>query len=317
MVSSIHPTQLTGSAIAGVCKGVVHNLFSLMQQRAAEAGPIRVGVIGAGKFASMFLTQAVNSEGIHVVGVADMDVPKAKGALPRAGWPEERYAAESLDEAVLTAAPPCSTLEHPHRPSARRVILEVTGDPIVGTYHPSRRSTRKARRHGQRRGRLHGRTERPPTRARRPASSTRWPTGQPALISELVDSCRTVGFDVVAAARAPVPSRVRLLDPRHGVELFRLHARVAPPTTTTRRCSTRSSTAPSGRSGWRPWPTEPPHPAGRGADLPAGESRTTCRSLPRGPVRRRQPLPPRNGRVASSLIRNGSELSATCAGAST
>ena len=59
------------------------NLFTLMQQRTAEAGPIRVGVIGAGKFASMFLTQAVGSENLHVLGVADINVPKAKDALAR------------------------------------------------------------------------------------------------------------------------------------------------------------------------------------------------------------------------------------------
>ena len=78
------------------------NLFSLMQKRTAEAGPIRVGVIGAGKFASMFLTQAVGSPGIHVVGVADINVPKAKDALHRTGWPTERYAASSFDEAIRT-----------------------------------------------------------------------------------------------------------------------------------------------------------------------------------------------------------------------
>ncbi len=79
------------------------NLFTLMQQRTAEAGPIRVGVIGAGKFASMFLTQAVGSANLHVVGVADLDVPNA----PRPPWPApggraERYAAPSLDEALRT-----------------------------------------------------------------------------------------------------------------------------------------------------------------------------------------------------------------------
>jgi predicted homoserine dehydrogenase-like protein len=76
------------------------NLFTLMQKRTAEAGPIRVGVIGAGKFASMFLTQALHTDGIHVVGVADINVPKARDALHRTGWPQERYAAASLTEAA-------------------------------------------------------------------------------------------------------------------------------------------------------------------------------------------------------------------------
>ena len=81
-----------------IYKGVapLMNLFSLMQKRTEESGPIRVGVIGAGKFASMFLTQALTTEGIHVVGVADIDVAKAKVALERTGWPVERYGALSL-----------------------------------------------------------------------------------------------------------------------------------------------------------------------------------------------------------------------------
>ncbi len=48
------------------------NLYSLMRQRAEERGPIRVGLIGAGKFSSMFLTQALNSPGLHVVGIAEL-----------------------------------------------------------------------------------------------------------------------------------------------------------------------------------------------------------------------------------------------------
>lgn len=78
------------------------NLFSLLQKRTAESGPIRVGVIGAGKFSSMFLTQAVDQPGIHVVGVADINVSKAREALERTGWALDRYAASSLDEALAT-----------------------------------------------------------------------------------------------------------------------------------------------------------------------------------------------------------------------
>ena len=74
------------------------NLYSLLRRRADEAGPIRVGVIGAGKFASMFLTQASVTPEFHVVGVADINVPKAKDALHRTGWSADRYAASSLDE---------------------------------------------------------------------------------------------------------------------------------------------------------------------------------------------------------------------------
>ncbi len=112
------------------------NLYSLMQKRTAAQGPIRVGVIGAGKFASMFLTQALNTEGIHVVGVADIDVPKARGALQRTGWPADRYAAKNFAEALRngTTYVTESSADLIQLPQVE-VILEVTGNPIVGTAH--------------------------------------------------------------------------------------------------------------------------------------------------------------------------------------
>ena len=47
------------------------NLFRMLQQRAAEHKPLRVGLIGAGKFGSMYLAQARHTPGIHVVAIAD------------------------------------------------------------------------------------------------------------------------------------------------------------------------------------------------------------------------------------------------------
>jgi predicted homoserine dehydrogenase-like protein len=66
------------------------NLHALLSRRAEAAGPVRVGVIGAGKFASMFLTQALNLPAIHVAGVVDLDPERARSALQRTGWPPER-----------------------------------------------------------------------------------------------------------------------------------------------------------------------------------------------------------------------------------
>lgn len=78
------------------------NLHELLTRRADRAGPVRVGVIGAGKFASMFLTQVAGVPETHVVGVADLDGPKARAALARAGWAAERYQAGSFREALRT-----------------------------------------------------------------------------------------------------------------------------------------------------------------------------------------------------------------------
>lgn len=179
------------------------NLFPLMQQRTAEAGPVRVGVIGAGKFSSMFLTQAVGSENLHIVGVADIDAPKARQALERTGWPADRTAAVSLDEALRTGGTAViddadALLAH----DGVEVVLEITGNPLVGTRHAV-----TAIDHGKHVIMVNVEADcmvGPLLRRRAEAAGVVYAMAygdQPALICELVDWCRTVGFDVVAAGK--------------------------------------------------------------------------------------------------------------------
>ena len=66
------------------------NLATLLQKRVAEKGPLRVGIIGAGKFGSMMLAQARLIKGYHVVGVADLNIAKARESLQRVGWEPEQ-----------------------------------------------------------------------------------------------------------------------------------------------------------------------------------------------------------------------------------
>ena len=54
------------------------NLHHLLQQRAADGQPLRVALIGAGKFGTMFLAQARRTPGIHVVAVADLAPQRAR-----------------------------------------------------------------------------------------------------------------------------------------------------------------------------------------------------------------------------------------------
>lgn len=179
------------------------NLHSLLRRRAAEAGPIRVGVIGAGKFASMFLTQASVTPEFHVVGVADINVPKAKDALHRTGWSADRYAATTLDEAARTGLTAViddsmALIRHP----SVEVILEITGNPIVGTDHAV-----AAIDNGKHVIMVNVEADcmvGPLLQRRAAAAGVVYSMAygdQPALISELVDWCRTVGFDVVAAGK--------------------------------------------------------------------------------------------------------------------
>jgi len=75
------------------------NLHRLLLQRQETGRPVTVGVIGAGKFGAMFLAQARLTPGMHVVGVADLDVERAKRQLQVSGWLQEAMAASSLADA--------------------------------------------------------------------------------------------------------------------------------------------------------------------------------------------------------------------------
>ena len=50
------------------------NLHRMGLQRAAAGRPVRVGLIGAGKFGTMFLAQVPTMPGIDVAVIADLDL---------------------------------------------------------------------------------------------------------------------------------------------------------------------------------------------------------------------------------------------------
>ena len=52
-------------------------------EREAAGRPVTVGLIGAGKFGTMFLTQVRRTRGMHLVGLADLDVQRARAAAAR------------------------------------------------------------------------------------------------------------------------------------------------------------------------------------------------------------------------------------------
>ena len=57
------------------------NLHKLLLAREAAGKPLRVGLIGAGKFGSMYLSQALRTPGIALVGVADLAPDRARQAM--------------------------------------------------------------------------------------------------------------------------------------------------------------------------------------------------------------------------------------------
>ena len=95
-----------------------------------------VGLIGAGKFGTMFMAQARLTRGIHLVGVADLDVARARSQLKNAGWPEEAYAAASLADAhhkraTFVTDDAGALIADPRI----EVIVEATGVPGAGIAH--------------------------------------------------------------------------------------------------------------------------------------------------------------------------------------
>lgn len=112
------------------------NLYSMLSARNESGRPIRVGLIGAGKFGSMVLAQARKIAGYHIVGVADLDAGKVRSSLARTGWQPDEYAAKSFGDAMDTgrtfvtddAAALCAF-------EGIECIIEATGHPIAGVRH--------------------------------------------------------------------------------------------------------------------------------------------------------------------------------------
>src|SRR6185437_17106912 len=89
-----------GTIPAGPARNPRMNLHRLLQTRAAEGRPVRAVLIGAGKFGSMYLSQARRTPGLQILAVADLAPDRARASLARTGWAADRYAARSLDEAA-------------------------------------------------------------------------------------------------------------------------------------------------------------------------------------------------------------------------
>lgn len=165
--------------------------------------PVRVGLIGAGKFGSMYLSQVPRTPGVHLVGIADLSPEAARRNLARVGWSGEQTQAASLDVAMATGQTHITEnwediVRHPQID----VVVESTGNPIAAVDHILRafeegkdvvNVTVEA-------DALCG-----PLLAQRAAEAGRIYSlafgDQPALICDLVDWARTCGFPVVAAGR--------------------------------------------------------------------------------------------------------------------
>jgi predicted homoserine dehydrogenase-like protein len=168
------------------------NLHRLLKQRDREHRPLRVGLIGAGKFGSMYLSQVRRTPGMRLSAVADLDPQAAREALARVGFGDGELAEVAfIDDGRRLI----------ERPDVE-IVIDATGSPAAGIAHvlaccEARKSivmvnveadalagpllARKAREAGIVYSLAYG--------------------DQPALICEMVDWARACGLEVIAAGK--------------------------------------------------------------------------------------------------------------------
>ena len=179
------------------------SLFAQLQKRAHEKRPVKVGIIGAGKFGSMYLSQAPRTPGIHLVAVADLDPARARQSLLRVGWESERFSATSM-EGAFRAGTTFITDDADAMIASPFVdiVIDATGSPAAGIHHAL-----KACEHRKHIVMVNVEADvlAGPLLARRAAEAgivyTMASGDQPALIAELVDWARTIGLEVICAGK--------------------------------------------------------------------------------------------------------------------
>ena len=112
------------------------NLYTLLKQRQSSGKAVRVGLIGAGKFGSMILSQARHIDGLHIVAVADIDCDKAEESFRRVGWDVSECFAKSARDA-LVAGRTWLTQDAADLNMIPEIdcVIEATGHPIWGARH--------------------------------------------------------------------------------------------------------------------------------------------------------------------------------------
>src|SRR3984885_9050506 len=168
------------------------NLQARLAARIDANKPVRVGLIGAGKFGSMFLAQVPSIKGLEVAVIADRDVERAKAACRTVGWDAPRMTRTRFVERGSDAI----------ADERVEVVVEATGDPGAGIAHAI--AAFEAGKHivmvNVEADALAGAHLARKARAANVIYSMAY-GDQPALISEMVDWARASGFAVAAAGK--------------------------------------------------------------------------------------------------------------------
>ena len=166
------------------------NLYSKLEQRASN--PIRIGLIGAGKFAAMYLAQVPRTPGVRLVMIADLAPANARTNLERVGWSAADIAKTPIveDWQKLISDP------------AIDIVIEATGNPVAAVEH-----ILGAFRHGKHVVNVTVEADAfcgPILASKAKEAGVVYSLAygdQPAIICDLVDWARAAGFPVVAAGR--------------------------------------------------------------------------------------------------------------------
>lgn len=196
-------SENTGQRHDFIFRGATMNLYAKLREREAASRPVRVGLIGAGKFGAMYLAQVPRTPGLHLVAIADISPAAALRNLERVGWDPSRCQAMSIDDAVRRGTTHVGDdwqqlVAHPEID----VVVECTGHPLaavehcLGAFAEGKHVVNVTVEADAFCGPLLAR------RAREAGVVYSLAYGdQPALVCDLVDWARTAGFPVVAAGR--------------------------------------------------------------------------------------------------------------------
>ena len=168
------------------------NLHAKLVERETAGRPLKVGLIGAGKFGSMYLSQARRTPGVRLAMVADLDPRRARAALQKTGWSEAQLAAvRFVDDGRALIADP-----------SVEIVIDATGSPAAGISHVL--ACCAMRKHivmvNVEADALAGPLLAQRARAAGIVYSLAY-GDQPALICEMVDWARACGFEVIAAGK--------------------------------------------------------------------------------------------------------------------
>jgi predicted homoserine dehydrogenase-like protein len=180
----------------------MEKLLGQLLDRQAEGRPVRVGLVGAGRFGTTVAATLGQMPGVRLFAVADLDPVRGRAALEAAGWQPDDLGAASAADAVRAGRPTLTDDATALAALALDVLVEATGQPdVAATVIPAALAAglhvvnvdveadvllgASFRRQADAAGRVY----------------TLADGDQPACIVRLVDWARSLGYRIVACGR--------------------------------------------------------------------------------------------------------------------